>query len=131
MKSDTKFKEKLACSFKHEMRNLMNFHPTTQKSKILLLWALFIRSIKIWAKKNPKKTRRNYLHDTEQWCKIFINLYPVVSKMAWGIGWTFIKSEKLYFDGLFFSKVYTVSARKFQRNYVSWHWNVMLSLKEN
>ena len=28
------------------------------------------------------------------------------------------KSEKLYIDGLFLSKVYNVSARKFQRNYV-------------
>ena len=29
------------------------------------------------------------------------------------------KSEKLYIDGLFLSKAYNVSARKFQRNYVS------------
>ena len=41
------------------------------------------------------------------------------------------KSEKLYFDGLFLSKAFNVSARKFQRNYVSWHWRVMQNLKEN
>ena len=33
MKSDAKFKEKLTCGFKYDMRNLVNFHPTTQKSK--------------------------------------------------------------------------------------------------
>ena len=32
-KSDEKFKEKLTCSFKHNIRNLVNFHPTTQKSE--------------------------------------------------------------------------------------------------
>ena len=33
LKSDAKFKEKLACGFKYYMRNLVNFHPTTQKSE--------------------------------------------------------------------------------------------------
>ena len=33
MKGDAKFKEKLNCGFKYDMRNLVNFHPTTQKSK--------------------------------------------------------------------------------------------------
>ena len=30
-------------------------------------------------------------------------------------------SEKLYFDGLFLSKAYNVSAKKLQKNYVSLH----------
>ena len=33
LKSDEKFKEKLTCSFKYDIRNLVNFHPTTQKSE--------------------------------------------------------------------------------------------------
>ena len=33
LKSDTKFKEKLICCFKYDIRNLVNFHPTTQKSE--------------------------------------------------------------------------------------------------
>ena len=37
----------------------------------------------------------------------------------------------MYFDGFFLSKAYNVSARKFQRNCVSWHWRVMKNLKEN
>ena len=37
----------------------------------------------------------------------------MVSKLAWGIGWTFIrhtKSEKLFFDEIILSKAYNVSA---------------------
>ena len=33
LKSNAKFKEKLTCDFKYDMRNLVNVHPTTQKSK--------------------------------------------------------------------------------------------------
>ena len=33
LKSDAKFKEKLTCGFKYDMRNLVNFHSTTQKFK--------------------------------------------------------------------------------------------------
>ena len=41
------------------------------------------------------------------------------------------KVWKLYTDGLFLSKAYTVSIRKCQRNYVTWHWRVLHSLNEN
>ena len=33
LKSDGKFKEKLTYSFKYDMRNFVDFHQTTQKSK--------------------------------------------------------------------------------------------------
>ena len=33
LKSDAKLKEKLTIGSKNDMRNLMNIHPTTQKSK--------------------------------------------------------------------------------------------------
>ena len=33
MKGDAKFNEKLTCGFKYDMKDLVNFHPTTQKSK--------------------------------------------------------------------------------------------------
>ena len=33
LKSDAKFKEKLTRGFKYDIRNLVNFHPTTQKSE--------------------------------------------------------------------------------------------------
>ena len=41
-----KFTEKQICGFKYDMRNLVNFHPTTQKSENLFLrWTLFFQSI--------------------------------------------------------------------------------------
>ena len=55
--------------------------------KISLQWALYVQSIKVWA----KKYRLVIFHDIEQWCKIWRNPDPVLSKMAWWIGWTFIK----------------------------------------
>ena len=33
MKNDAKFEEDLTCQFKIDMRNLMNFDPSTQKSQ--------------------------------------------------------------------------------------------------
>ena len=132
LKSDVneKFKEKLTCGFKYD-RNLLNFHPTIQKSKKFTSMGYFCPK---YIRYELKKYRGVIFHDTEQWCKIWINLDLLVSIMAWGIGWTFIralKSENLYFDGVLLYKAYNVSARKCQRNYVSWHWKVMQNLKEN
>ena len=33
MKNDAKFEEELTCQFKVDMRNLMNFGPSTRKSQ--------------------------------------------------------------------------------------------------
>ena len=33
LKSDANFKEKLTCGFKYDMKDLVNFYLTTQKSK--------------------------------------------------------------------------------------------------
>ena len=48
MKSDAKFEEKLTLGFKNDMKNLVNFHPTTQKSKKYMRFEL-------------KKIQRSYL----------------------------------------------------------------------
>ena len=42
MNSDAKFEEKLTLGFKSDMKNLVNFHLTTQKS---LRWAIFVESL--------------------------------------------------------------------------------------
>ena len=47
LKSDTKFKEKLTCGFKYDIRSLMNFHPTPQNSEKFFLMGSF----------SPKYTR--------------------------------------------------------------------------
>ena len=81
MKGDAKFRERMTCGFKYDMRNLVSFYPTTQKSMGSFRWALFIQSLSF---KNTEES-------------------------------------PLYFDGLFLSKAHNVSARKFYRNYASWH----------
>ena len=45
LKSDAKFKEKLTCGFKYDMKNLVNSHRTTQKSENSLRRALFVQSM--------------------------------------------------------------------------------------
>ena len=93
LKNDAKFKEKLACGFKCDMRNLMNFHPTTQKPKNVPLMCYFCRK---YMRFELKKYRGVIFHDTGQWCKVWINPDLVVSKIAWGIGWTFIRAPKVW-----------------------------------
>ena len=91
LKSDAKFKEKLTCGFKYDMRNLVNFHPTTQKSKNFTSMGYFCPKYMGF---ELTKYRGVIFHDTEQWYKIWINPDLVVSKIAWGIGWTFIRAFK-------------------------------------
>ena len=41
------------------------------------------------------------------------------------------KSENLHFDGLLLSIAYKVSPKKVRKNYLSWHWKVIQTLKKN
>ena len=130
LKSDPKFKEKLTCSSKHDISNLVNFHPITQKFEN----STWIGSFSPKYKGLRQKKRGVIFHDTEQWCKIWKNLDLVVSKLARGIWWTFIKALKNLKTFTLMSSFCpksNVLARKFQRNYVSWHWKVMQNLSEN
>ena len=45
LKRDAKFKEKLTCSFKYDMRNFVNFDRITQNPKSSIRWATFDQSI--------------------------------------------------------------------------------------
>ena len=44
-KSDAKFKEILTCGFKYDLRNSVNFHPTTRKSENFTLMGSFCRGV--------------------------------------------------------------------------------------
>ena len=63
MKSDAKFKEKLTCGFKYDMGNLVNFHPTTQKSENFTPMGYFCPN---YARFELKKHRGVISHGTEQ-----------------------------------------------------------------
>ena len=52
------------------------------------LYTLFVQRFEL------QKYRGIIFHDTKQWYKIWINPDLVVSKMAWAIGWTFIRALK-------------------------------------
>ena len=74
------------------------FTQSLKGLKSSLWWAL-LPKVKVWA----KNYRGVIFHDTEQWCRIWINFGLVVSKMAWGIGWTFIKALKSHYGPICFS----------------------------
>ena len=131
LKNDAKFKEKLTCGFKYDMRNLVNFHPTTQISKNFTPMGHFCSK---YVRFELKKCRGVIFHDTEQWCKLWKALTSWFQKWHEELGELSSlghpKVWELYIDGLFLSKAYAVSARNFQRNYVSWHWRVLQSLNK-
>ena len=121
----------MTCSFKYDMRNFVNFHLTTQKFQNFASMGYFCPK---YLRSELEKYGGVTFHNTEQWCKIWINPDLVVSKMAWVIGWTFIKALKNLKNctlmGSFRPKD-IFSPRKFQRDYMSWHWRLMQNLKEN
>ena len=63
MKSDAKFLEKLTLGFKNDMKSLVNFHPTTQKSKNFSSMGYFFPK---YMRVGLKKYRGVIFHDTEQ-----------------------------------------------------------------
>ena len=107
------------------------FWPNYSKVWTFLVDGLFLSKVyKVWT----TKIQRSYL--SSHW-KVMQNLNkpgPCGLKNCmrnWvNFHWSTQKSEKLYFDGLFFSKADNDSARKLHRNYVSWHSRVMQNLKE-
>ena len=63
LKSDGKFKEKLTCVFKYDMRNFVNNHPALQKSKNVTSMGYFCPKYMRFV---LKKYRGVIFHDTEQ-----------------------------------------------------------------
>ena len=66
LKSDAKFEEKLICCFKND-KNLVNFDPTTQVSKICTLIGPFSAKYITF---DLKGYRGVIFHDTEESCKV-------------------------------------------------------------
>ena len=63
LKSDAKFKVKLNCGFKYDMKDLVNFNPTTQKSESFTSMGYFCPK---YMRFELKKYRGVIFHDTEQ-----------------------------------------------------------------
>ena len=62
-KSGAKFKEKLTCGFKYDLRNLVNFYPTTRKSENVTSKGSFCPK---YIRFELKKYRGVIFHGTEQ-----------------------------------------------------------------
>ena len=105
LKNDAKFKKKLTCGFKYEMKNLVCFHRNPQKFEIFFSMGSFCAK---YTRFEVQKYKGVIFHDTEQWWKIWINPDLLVSKMAWGIGLTFIRAlrslKNCTLTGSFFPK---------------------------
>ena len=91
LKSDSKFKEKLTCDFKHEVKNFVNFYPATQESESFFLMGSFCPK---YTRFELEKYRGVIFHWTEHLWKIWVNPDLVLWKMAWAIEWTFIRALK-------------------------------------
>ena len=63
LKSDAKSKEKPPCGFKHDVRNFLNFHPTTKKSNNFISMVYFCPK---YMRLDLKKYGGVIFHDTEQ-----------------------------------------------------------------
>ena len=87
LKSGAKFKDD--GGFKYDVRNLVNFNPTTQKVENFTLIGSFCPN---YIRFELKQYRRVIFHDTKLWCKVWINPDLKASKMAWRIGLTFIRA---------------------------------------
>ena len=70
LKTDAKFKEKLSCGFKYDVRNFVRFHPATQKLKKFTLMGYFCPK---YMRFELKKYSGVIFHVTEQRCIIGTN----------------------------------------------------------
>ena len=132
LKSDAKFEKKLTCCLENDMRNLANFHQSTQKCqnwnfdgiilpKVENLWPYNLQSSYVsWQWRMIQKLKRNWL---------------VVLKLTWGTSQILTRAlerlKNLCFNWLLVTKVYIAWATEIQRSYLSWHWRDMQIFKKN
>ena len=93
MKNDTKFEKELTCQFKIDMRNLMNFDPSTWKSqnfhfngllmsKVYIVWAKKVRRSNLsWNWRGMQKIWRGINSLFQNWQKEFDKIWSEHSKV--------------------------------------------------
>ena len=120
------------CGFKNGMRNWVNFHYSTQKSEKLYIDGLFLSKA---YNVSARKFQRNYV--SWHWRvvqslkkKLTLNSKNDMRNLV-NFNLSSGKSENLHFDVLLLSIAYKVSAKKVQKNYLSWHWKKIQTLKKN
>ena len=122
LKGDAKFKRKLTCDLKNEIKNLVNFQASSWKSENLHFDELLLSKP---YKVSDEKVRKNYVSWHWRVMQSLKKNWLLAPKITWGIWWilmrTVCKSENFHFEGLLLSIAYKVSAKKVQKSYLSWH----------
>ena len=80
-----------------------------------------------------KKYRRVISHNTEEWCKVWRRSWLLIKndmRNLVNFNLSSGKSEHLHFHVLLLSIAYKVSAKKVQKNFFSWHWKEIQTLKK-
>ena len=84
LKGDAKFKGKLTCGFKNDIRNLINFHVSSWKSENLHLdWIILSKGYKDL----DEKIQKSYV--SWHW-----RVMQSLKKKTWGIWWIFTQPLK-------------------------------------
>ena len=120
LKGDAKFKRKLTCGLKSDIRNLVDFHTSSRKSEHLHFdWMLLSKAYRDL----DQKIQKSMFHDTEEFDAKFEEKLILCSKNDMrnlvNLNVSSGKSENLPFDVLLLSIAYKVSAKKVQKNYLS------------
>ena len=108
LKGNAKFKGKLTCGLKNDLRNLVNFHLSSQKSGNLHFDGLFLSKAykdleELWLMtlKSDAKFEEKLTLRSKNDMRNLVNLNASSDQ-----------SENLHFDVLLFSIAYKVSAKK-------------------
>ena len=127
LKGEVKFKGKLTCGLKNDLRKLVNFHASSRKSGNLEFDGLLLFKAHkhldenaSWHWRVMQRLKKNWLLVPKNDMRNLVNYNASSSK-----------SEMLHFDVLLLSIAYKVSAKKAQKNYLSWHWKKIQTLKKN
>ena len=131
LKGDAKFKRKLICDLKKDIRNMINFHAKSQAWKFALWLDPFVQSIQIFRWKSTEELCLMKLKsDAKFEEKLTLGSKNDMRNLV-NFNASSGKSENLHFDVLLLSIAYKVSAKKVQKNYLSWHWKKIQTLKKN
>ena len=111
---------------------MVNFNASSWKSKNLQFeWIRLSKACKYL----DEKVQKRYVSWHWRFIQSLKKNWLLIPKMTWGIWWILIwpvaSLKVLHFDVRLFSIAYKVSAKKVQKNYLSWHWKKIQTLKKN
>ena len=122
LKMDPKLGEESTCSFKIDIRNLINCDLSTQSLKNFQFNRLLLsKAYILW----DKKVQRSYLSWNWRGIQNLERNRPVI------LTWALKNLKDFHFNGLLLSKVYIVWTKKVERSYLSWNWRGIQNLEEN